>query len=83
MIPDFRQPPPPSRIVQLTALRTAFPGYTFNVIVTGDKPRLEAVAKDLRSPVYCLISADAREIWRELAVTVKVAYGVSVRPQPC
>jgi len=83
MIPDFRQPPPPSRIVQLTALRTAFPGYTFNVIVTGDKPRLEAVAKDLTSPVYCLISADAREIWRELAVTVKVAYGVSVRPQPC
>jgi hypothetical protein len=83
MIPDFRQPPPPSRIVQLTALRTAFPGYTFNVIVTGDKPRLEAVAKDLSSPVYCLISADAREIWRELTVTVKVAYGVSVRSQPC
>jgi hypothetical protein len=44
---------------------------------------IEAVAKDLTSPVYCLISADAREIWRELAVTVKVAYGVSVRPQPC
>ena len=83
MIPDFRQPPPRSHIVQLTALRAAFPGYTFNVIVTGDKPRLEAVAKDLTSPVYCLISADAREIWRELAVTVKVAYGVSVRPQPC
>lgn len=83
MIPDFRQPPPPSRIVQLTALRAAFPGYTFNVIVTGDLPRIEAVAKDLTSPVYCLISADAREIWRELAVTVKVAYGVSVRSQPC
>lgn len=83
MIPDFRQPLPPSRIVQLTALRAAFPGYTFNVIVTGDLPRIEAVAKDLTSPVYCLISADAREIWRELAVTVKVAYGVSVRPQPC
>jgi hypothetical protein len=83
MIPDFRQPPPRSHIVQLTALRAAFPGYTFNVIVTGDKPRIEAVAKDLTSPVYCLISADAREIWRELAVTVKVAYGVSVRPQPC
>ena len=83
MIPDFRQPPPSSRIVQLTALRAAFPGYTFNVIVTGDLPRIEAVAKDLTSPVYCLISADAREIWRELAVTVKVAYSVSVRSQPC
>jgi hypothetical protein len=83
MIPDFRQPLPPSRIVQLTALRAAFPGYTFNVIVTGDKPRIEAVAKDLTSPVYCLISADAREIWRELAVTVEVACGVSVRSQPC
>lgn len=87
MIPDFRQPPPSSRIVQLTALRAAFPGYTFNVIVTGDKPRIEAVAKDLTSPVYCLISADAREIWREiwreLAVTVEVACGVSVRSQPC
>jgi hypothetical protein len=52
MIPDFRQPPPSSRIVQLTALRAAFPGYTFNVIVTGDLPRIEAVAKDLTSPVY-------------------------------
>ncbi len=81
-IPDFQPAPPPARIAQLAALRTAFPDYAFNVIVTREKPRIEAVAKDLSSPVYCLISPDAREIWRELACTVGVAYGVSVRAQP-
>jgi len=52
--------------VQAAALRAAFPGYIVNVITRwGDKPRFEVVSRDGGSP-YCLISADASEIWREL-----------------
>jgi hypothetical protein len=59
-------PPSPSAHVQAAALRAAFPGYIVNVITRwGDQPRFEAVSRDGGSP-YCLISADAREIWREL-----------------
>jgi hypothetical protein len=59
-------PPDPSAQVQAAALRAAFPGYTINVITrSGQKPRFEAVSRDGDSP-YCLISADAQDIWREL-----------------
>jgi hypothetical protein len=59
-------PPAPAAHVQVTALRTAFPDYTFNVIRhRDDKPRFEALSRDGGSP-YCLISDDASEIWREL-----------------
>jgi hypothetical protein len=59
-------PTAPSAHVQVTALRTAFPDYAFNLIRHhGEKPRYEAVSRDGRSP-YCLISTDAREIWHEL-----------------
>jgi hypothetical protein len=51
---------------QAAALRATFPGYTVSVLVRrGEKPRFEVVSKDGGSP-YCLISTDAREIWREL-----------------
>lgn len=66
MAPDFRPPPTPSVTVQAEALRVAFPGYIVNVIARrGDDPRYEVVSRDGRNP-YCLISADAGEIWREL-----------------
>jgi hypothetical protein len=56
----------PTALVQAAALRTAFPGYTVNVIMRrGDQPRFEVVSRDGGSP-YCLISTDAREIWHEL-----------------
>ena len=59
-------PPAPAAHVQVTALQTAFPDYTFNVIRhRDDKPRFEALSRDGGSP-YCLISDDASEIWREL-----------------
>jgi hypothetical protein len=73
---DFQ--PPPARIVQLAALRTAFPEYVFNVIRGDGAPRYEAVSRDGGDP-YCLISTDAREIWRELRQSVSVAEGVTVR----
>lgn len=57
---------PTSARVQATALRAAFPDYAINVLWSkGDKPRYEAVSRDGGDP-YCLISSDAREIWREL-----------------
>lgn len=62
---DSRLPPPSARI-QAAALRAAFPQYTVNVLTwPGDRTRFEAVSRTGGSP-YCLISADAREIWREL-----------------
>lgn len=59
------RPLPPADF-QAAALRTAFPSCTISVIVRyGGKPRFEAVSRDDGNP-YCLISSDAREIWREL-----------------
>lgn len=59
-------PPPPSAHVQAAALRAAFPGYTVNLVHhRGEPPRYELISRDGRNP-YCLISTDAREIWRSL-----------------
>jgi len=56
----------PAALAQAGALRAAFPGYVVNVLLNrGEKPRFEAVSRDGGNP-YCLISTDAREIWREL-----------------
>ena len=63
-VPDL-MPPPPSRRVQLAALRTAFPDYAFNLIRGNRGFRYKAVSRNGGNP-YCLISTDAREIWREL-----------------
>lgn len=52
--------------VQAAALRATFPQYAVNVLQRrGDRPRFEVVSRDGSDP-YCLISTDAREIWREL-----------------
>lgn len=59
-------PGAPTVLAQAAALRAAFPGYVVNVLLNrGEKPRFEAVSRDGGNP-YCLISSDAREIWREL-----------------
>jgi hypothetical protein len=64
--PDFGPPPPAAVSAQAAALRAAFPDYIVNVIQHhGEPPRYEVVSRDGRSP-YCLISTNAREIWREL-----------------
>jgi hypothetical protein len=58
--------PQPSPHVQAAALRAAFPQYAVNVLTRhGDRPRFEVVTRDGGNP-YCLISADAREIWQVL-----------------
>ncbi len=58
----------PSAYLQAAALRTAFPQYAVSVITSwwDNKPRIEAISRDGEGDPYCLISEDAREIWREL-----------------
>jgi hypothetical protein len=64
--PVGQPPTTPSARVQAAALRAAFPSYAVNVLAyRGQKPRFEVVGRDGGNP-YCLISDDAREIWREL-----------------
>ena len=67
MTADFPPPLRPTVQVQADALRAAFPSYVINVIVLsrGELPRFEVVNRHGGNP-YCLISSDAREIWREL-----------------
>lgn len=67
MTAGFQPPIAPAVRLQAAALRRAFPHYIVYVIVPGrgDEPRYEVVSRDGGSP-YCLISTDAREIWREL-----------------
>ena len=56
----------PSAHVQAAVLTAAFPGTSSTCCRAGArKPRFEAVSRDGGS-LYCLISDDAREIWREL-----------------
>jgi hypothetical protein len=47
------------------ALHLAFPAYSVIVRRDGREPRFQLLAKDGRNP-WCLISADAEEIRREL-----------------
>ena len=56
---------PPSFGSQAAELQAAFPSYS--VVVTPGRHRLrfELVTKEDDTP-WCLISADAREIWEEL-----------------
>jgi hypothetical protein len=64
-------PLPPPVSVQVEALRTAFPQYIVNVIMSrGNKPRFEVVSRDGGNP-YCLISTNAREIWAELKAALR------------
>jgi hypothetical protein len=65
MSPDLQPPPAPETRAQLEALRQAFPDYAVGLIRKGDRTRFEAVSRNGGNP-YCLISDDAREIWREL-----------------
>ena len=51
---------------QAAALREAFPSYAVTVYVRhGDRPRFEAVVRNDDNP-WCLISANADEIWHGL-----------------
>jgi hypothetical protein len=64
--PDFKPPPPAEDRVQADALRVAFPKYRVSTIIKGGKVHFEAVAKDAGNPLYCVISTDAKDVWRAL-----------------
>ena len=73
-VPDLCPPPAPSLRVQADALRAAFPQYAVNLITTGGKTRFEVVARPgTGANPYCLMSADVREIWRELKTAALAA----------
>jgi hypothetical protein len=56
----------PSPRARAAAIREAFPSYAVIVSVRqGDRPRFEVVTRNDGNP-WCLISADADEIWHEL-----------------
>ena len=65
-VPDFRLPPSPEDRVQAEALRVAFPRYRINTITKGGQVYFEAVSKNAGDRLYCVISSDAKEVWREL-----------------
>jgi hypothetical protein len=46
-------------------LRRAFPGYEVTVRYDHGAPRFQLRSRDLAG-LYCIISSDAQEIWREL-----------------
>jgi hypothetical protein len=64
-VDEYIPPPPPNARVQAEALQAAFPAYYFSVTVYRDQTRFEAVSKD-GGGLWCLISTDPREIYREL-----------------
>lgn len=62
-----RPSPPPGMISQLTSLRAALPGY--DVLITSHSPshRFEAIRRHSETGPWCVISASADDLWRELA----------------
>jgi hypothetical protein len=67
---DFQPPPPPEDRIQAEALRVAFPRYTINMITKRGRVLFEAVCRNGSNP-YCVISSDAKEIWRELKASAR------------
>jgi hypothetical protein len=63
---DFEPPPPPGASVQAEALRVAFPDYQVRLATIGGKQQFEVVRRRGDGNPWCLISTDAREIWRNL-----------------
>ena len=59
-------PSAPSAHVQAAALRAAFLGYIVNVLAPWLAPAIRGSGQGYQPRLYCLISLDAREIWREL-----------------
>ena len=63
---SYRPLPPPDEEVQLAALRTAFPEFSFTVISAGGKRRFEAVRAQGGGSLYSVMTTDAEELWQIL-----------------
>ena len=58
---------PPGMLAELAALRAALPGY--GVILTSHSParRSGAIRRDPGPGIWCVVSSDPADLWRELA----------------
>ena len=58
---------PAGMLAELAALRAALPGY--DVILTSHSPacRYEATRRDPGPGIWCVVSTDPADLWRELA----------------
>ena len=58
---------PAGMLAELAALRAALPGY--DVLLTSHSPtcRFEAIHRGPGPGIWCLISSDPADLWRELA----------------
>jgi hypothetical protein len=67
-------------VIEITTLRAAFPAYQFQIVMLGDKRRIEAIRRrDAISGIFCLISVSAREIYIELIKPPGVAASLNGR----
>jgi hypothetical protein len=61
-----RQAAPPRMQVELVRLRAAFPEFSFGIYPGWRGPMFEAWRETGTGGLYAVITADARELWREL-----------------
>jgi len=64
---------PPGMVTQLAELRAALPNYDVLVIRCAGQFRFEAIRRHADAGPWCVISADAGDLWRELAACVRPA----------
>jgi hypothetical protein len=62
-----RQAAPPWMRAELVRLQAAFPEFSFGICPGWRGPVFEAWSETGTGDLYAVITADARELWRELA----------------
>ena len=58
---------PAGMLAELAALRAALPGYDVNVTSHSPARRFEAIRRDPGPGIWCVVSSDPADLWRELA----------------
>ena len=73
---------PAGMLAELAALRAALPGY--DVLLTSHSPtcRFEAIHRGPGPGIWCLISSDPADLWRELAGRAPPPGGQTTRAPP-
>jgi hypothetical protein len=74
-----RQAAPPWMRAELVRLQTAFPEFSFGICPGWRGPVFEAWSETGTGDLYALITADARELWRELEAG-QAKQGEAARP---
>ena len=64
-----RQSAPPWMRAELVRLQAAFPEFSFGICPGWRGPMFEAWRETGTGDLYAVITADAREMWRELEVS--------------